>query len=210
MKDHDMNVHPTDESMANEDEGQKWLPKSLALLLDTIMPSKRKRKSIGQCIVYATRPRYAIPPVLFGLGVQVDHVFGSRWLVDQLSRLGFSISHEVSRYNQSVLQTEQVEEWISTNESGFIQWSADNVDHNTVTLDGKNTFHGMGIIASTTSTGDNLVPHLEPVLNFFTVVFDSFRVEVSLKKSYQITDQYLRLMRHKHLQPIVISRGNLI
>ena len=164
MNNHTMNVYPTDESMANEDEGQRWLPKGLLLLLNTIMPSKRKVSSIRQCIVYAARPQYAIPPVVFGLGVQLDHMFGSRWLVNQLYRLGFSISHEeVNRYKQSVLQIEQVEERILTNASGFIQWSADNVDHNTVTLDGKNTFHGMGIIASTTSTADNLVPHLEPV-----------------------------------------------
>ena len=30
----------------------------------------------------------------------------------------------------------------------FAQWVADNVDHNTTTLDGKNTFHGMGIIGA--------------------------------------------------------------
>ena len=29
----------------------------------------------------------------------------------------------------------------------FCQFSADNVDHNIRTLDGLNTFHGMGIIA---------------------------------------------------------------
>jgi len=32
----------------------------------------------------------------------------------------------------------------------FIQYIADNVDHNTRTLDGKDTFHGMGIIAAVT------------------------------------------------------------
>ena len=32
----------------------------------------------------------------------------------------------------------------------FLQWSADNVDHNSRTLDGRNTFHGMGIIAAVT------------------------------------------------------------
>ena len=92
MKDHNLNVYPTDESMVIEDEGQRWLPKSLLLLLNTIMHSKRKINGIGQCIIYAERPQYAIPPVLFGLGiqVQVDDMFGSRWLVDQLSRLGFS------------------------------------------------------------------------------------------------------------------------
>ena len=33
-------------------------------------------------------------------------------------------------------------------ESSFIKFSADNVDHNTCTLDGRNTFYGMGMIAS--------------------------------------------------------------
>ena len=32
----------------------------------------------------------------------------------------------------------------------FLQWSAENVDHNSRTLDGRNTFHGMGIIAAVT------------------------------------------------------------
>ena len=32
-----------------------------------------------------------------------------------------------------------------------MQWVADNVDHNIVTLDGKGTFHGMDIIATTPS-----------------------------------------------------------
>lgn len=32
----------------------------------------------------------------------------------------------------------------------FIQWIADNVDHNLITLDGQGTFHGMGIIAVST------------------------------------------------------------
>ena len=37
--------------------------------------------------------------------------------------------------------------------NSFVQWSADNVDHNLATLDGKETFHGMGIIASVTPSG---------------------------------------------------------
>ena len=32
----------------------------------------------------------------------------------------------------------------------FLQYVADNVDHNVNTLDGYNTFHGMGIIAAIT------------------------------------------------------------
>ena len=35
-------------------------------------------------------------------------------------------------------------------QNAFVQWSADNVDHNIGTIDGKNTFHGMGMVASVT------------------------------------------------------------
>ena len=31
---------------------------------------------------------------LFGLGVELDHVFGSKWLVNELARLGFSVSYD--------------------------------------------------------------------------------------------------------------------
>ena len=37
--------------------------------------------------------------------------------------------------------------------NSFVQRSADNVDHNLATLDGKGTFHGMGIIASVAPSG---------------------------------------------------------
>jgi hypothetical protein len=74
-------------------------------------------------------------------------------LVDELlARFGFSITYdEVSRYRQSASQAEELEQASVTNTErttdSFVQWVADNVDHNTATLDGKGTFHGMGIIA---------------------------------------------------------------
>ena len=39
-------------------------------------------------------------------------------------------------------------------EDAFVQYSADNVDHNTCTIDGKGTFHGMGIISMATHKND--------------------------------------------------------
>ena len=39
-----------------------------------------------------------------------------------------------------------------TNPSHFMQFSADNTDHNLRTLDGHGTFHGISIIASVTPT----------------------------------------------------------
>ena len=39
-------------------------------------------------------------------------------------------------------------------EVAFVQYSVDNVDHNTCTIDGKRTFHGMGIIPMATHKND--------------------------------------------------------
>ena len=82
----------------------------------------------------------------------------------QLYDLGFSIpDDEVQLYKQSVLQAGSIEDVIPDADSGFTQWVADNADHQTSTIDGKNTFHGMGTIAATTCKANNVVPPLPPV-----------------------------------------------
>ena len=150
-QEYDMEKYPSDEQIGSLEKGRSWLPKLLLDFLKTLIKSDTKQVSIGQCIVQAARPRSVIAPLLFGLGVEADPQTGHRWLVGELSRLGFSItSDEVTRYKQSVLQSDGVGNEIPDFNSGaFTQWVADNVDHNIATLDGKATFHGMGIIAAT-------------------------------------------------------------
>ena len=134
------------------------------MLLGSIIDSEDKQNSLGQCLVYAARPKTAILPVPFGVGVELDHVFGSPWLTDVLYDLGFSISDdEVKLFKQSVLQAGRIEDIIPSVDEGFTQWDGDNADHDTRTLDGKNTFHGMGTIAITTTKDDNVVPDLPPI-----------------------------------------------
>ena len=72
-------------------------------------------------------------------GKHEEDVFGSRWLVNELSRLGFSITYdEVNRYKQSVIQSENLDSLLAEYFPGtFTQWVADNVDHNVATLDGR-------------------------------------------------------------------------
>ena len=78
--------------------------------MKTIISSELKQNSIGQCIAQAARPRSVITPMMFGLGVEFDHVFGSKWLISELSRLGFSISYdEVNRYKQFAIQSESLD-----------------------------------------------------------------------------------------------------
>ena len=116
---------------------------------------KVKVVSIGQCIVSAAKPRSSLPPVLFGLGVEIDKEFGSRWIIEELYRLGFSVScDEVKRFKQSVVLDEKVGDFITTSFPGhFTQWVGDDVDHNVASLDGRNSFHGMGLIAISTPCG---------------------------------------------------------
>jgi len=86
---------------------------------------------------------------MFGVGIEMDHVFGSNWLINELSHLGFSISYdEVVKYKQSIIQCKTVENLLFEYIPGtFTQRVADNVDHNVGSLDGQGYFHGMGIIA---------------------------------------------------------------
>ena len=120
--------------------------------MQCICKNTLKQSSIGQALVSATHPRSCVSPILFGLGVDVDHVFGSRWLIDQLNKLGFCVSmDEVTRYKQSVMENDSYNIEVSKLAGSFTQWSADNVDHNVRTLDGKGSLHGMGIIFSTAS-----------------------------------------------------------
>ena len=146
----------------------EWIPDSLSILLKIIMPNPLKQTSIGHSIIQAARPRSIICPIQFGLGVQLDRAFGSKWLISHLHKLGFSISpDEVQRFKHSAVVSDAAEaneneeaeksDEMETNtidqpgdrndRNTFVQWSADNVDHNIVTLTGKGTFHGMGIIS---------------------------------------------------------------
>ena len=110
----------------------------------------------------ATRPRVLQAPLLLGLGVQMHFHFASRFLIDTLDGLGYSCSYsEVQSYERSaaVACGTDIPGYIP---GQFIQYVADNVDHNIRTLDGKDTFHGMGIIANVTPKTDraSLIPRV--------------------------------------------------
>lgn len=96
------------------------------------------------------RPRTLLSPLQIGLGVQLHHSFASRFLVSTLNSLGFCSSYsEIQRFesNTSISQGLDIPDNLG---QSFIQYVADNVDHNLRTLDGNNTFHGMVIICGIT------------------------------------------------------------
>ena len=133
-------------SVSEIEDSEKWIPESLEILLGHLISSTLKKRSIGQCIVQAARPRSAIAPIPFGLGIELDLRFGSKWLVNQLARFGITIkADEVVRFKQFAIENADNDNSYAS--VPFKQWVADNVDHNIATLTAKGTFHGMGVIS---------------------------------------------------------------
>ena len=130
---------------------------TLRHFLKQVIKSEAKVESIGQCSVKSPLPRSFTQPKLFALAVELDHMFGSRWLNTQLFKLGFSESYsEVIRFKQTVAMIEEIGVILQSSaaEDNFTNLVGDNVDHNTTTLDGRGTFHGMGAIAVITNKKD--------------------------------------------------------
>lgn len=80
----------------------------------------------------------------------MHHQFGSRFLIDRLHKHGFCCSYaEVTKFERSAAISHGTD-IPNLTERNVVQYVADNVDHNIRTLDGHNTFHGMGMIATVT------------------------------------------------------------
>ena len=143
--------YPTTSDITDRAVLKDWIPQGLYLMMKSLVPDELKQITISHTIVQASRPRSVISPVLFGVGVEMDHLYRSKFLVNTLFHWGFSISYdEITRYKQSVIRASDDSFDIRPYPSHFTQWVGDNVDHNTKTLDGLNTFHGMGLIATST------------------------------------------------------------
>jgi len=50
--------------------------------------------AIGHAIVQAAKPRSAISPILYAVGVSLDHNHASRLAVEMMSKLGYSVSYD--------------------------------------------------------------------------------------------------------------------
>ena len=145
--------YPCSTDINSHDFNMDYVPTSLQLfLLQLIDSTKKERKvaSIGQAIIQASMPRKGIiAPLQLGLGVQMHHLFGSKYLIEILHSMGFCSSYqEVQRFEASAATSQGP--GVDKTDHQFVQFVADNVDHNSCTLDGYNTFHGMGMIATVT------------------------------------------------------------
>ena len=113
---------------------------------------QRRSLSLAECIIFCSTKM--LTPLHLGLAVQMHHDYGKRGLIDTLNSHGFSAGYyEVRRFSTAVgndqVQRMQAETYLPSGiipvvENGcLIQEGDDNVDINTETVDGKNTFHTM-------------------------------------------------------------------
>ena len=94
-----IDVYPTTAEISDFVISRLWIPEGLQTFLHQLVNSDTKRHCFKKCITQATWPRSIMCPLLFGLGVELDKIFGSKWVVDHISRLGYCISYdEILRY----------------------------------------------------------------------------------------------------------------
>jgi hypothetical protein len=130
------------------------VPTTLLKFLRIVLVEKddKKLSAIGQAIVHVSRPRSYLAPIQMGLAIELHAMFRSRFLVETLHALGFCSSYsEVMEFEKNAAITMEPElKNLGISTDGLFLFAADNVDHNLITLDGQNTFHGMGMIAALT------------------------------------------------------------
>lgn len=148
--DSNTDTYPTCDEMSSTTRALEFVPKSLLSFLQVLFTGKDtdlKQASLGQALMQATRPRVLLAPMQFGLSAEMHSKFASRYLVDTLHKRGFGVGYsEVQAYERcAAMQGGDLPE---RQPDQFVQFIADNVDHNIRTLDGLDTFHGMGIIAT--------------------------------------------------------------
>src|SRR6218665_2254966 len=137
-----------------------------------------------------------IAPLQICLSVQMHHLYRSRFLVDTLCEMGFCSSYaEAQRFEKNaancVAGNILGEDADVSNKT--LLFAADNVDHNILTIDGKGTFHGMGMIAALTPRQETLhkIPrHKTAVLNIVdksTIVIIDLGLSKVAKRPTRVT-----------------------
>ena len=109
-----------------------------------------KQAAVGHAIMQAVRSRTVIVSLQISLGVQLNLEFGSRTFIETLHKLDFCSSYQEAQKYQQNAAVSLLLETSCVMQGKFLQFTADNIDHNTRTPDGLNTSHGMGMIKAVT------------------------------------------------------------
>ena len=85
-----------------------------------------------------------MPPTCLGLCITIQHKYGHPSLGDSLNKLG------TRNLENKAVGTQGVDLELNDNIYSFLQWIADNVDHDNETHPGNNTVHMLGITGTVT------------------------------------------------------------
>ena len=147
-----INSYPSVQDILSSEVALEFIPPSLKLFLSKLISSVKAPTiiaSLGQAIMQAARPRSLLAPLQFGLAIQMNHHFASRYLNDTLYSHGFASSYDcVQDFRRAATVSPSSSIGLLT-EGEFgtgIDFVGDNVDHNQVTIDGRNTLHAMGVM----------------------------------------------------------------
>ena len=121
--------------------------------------------TIAHILISCVRPRTFLSSILLRLSSFIHKKFAARRLLDTLSYLVLCASYrETLQFESSIVNDP---EQIKISDDAFIQFSFDNADHNTNTIDGFKTFHAMGGIMcftpSSAVTSENAIKRLNSV-----------------------------------------------
>ena len=123
-KSYDMTSYPSTDIIGDIGKNKEWLPKYLRIFMEALIKLPVLQASIVQAIVHAVKPRSSLPPILFGTSVEMDHLFGSKWLLNEATCLGWCVCpDEVTHYKQSIVLNEKIEDYVNKLSDGcFGQW----------------------------------------------------------------------------------------
>ena len=98
--------YPTTQRITDIDSQLTLVPASLQMLLRPIVKTDERVSDWGQNFIKACRPRSGVLPHQMGLAIQIDHRFGSKWMLNMFHRLGYSESFtETQNYTYCFLNS---------------------------------------------------------------------------------------------------------
>ena len=143
--------YPFPQEIRNADEQLPYITSGLQSFLTMMIYEKEiVVAAIGQSIMQNARARAVLAPLQAVLGVQVHHVTGSKFMVQQLNKSGFAVSYsEVQLFERSAALnkgTDRPQEFDNTTYT--LHLHTGHTDDTIATLDGYGQCHSMGIMAS--------------------------------------------------------------
>ena len=85
----DKSAYPSWKDMSDTNYQKALVPDSLQIFLGHCFPSELEQSGFGYCIVHASQRRSVIASTPFGISVQLDKSFGTKWFVDHLAKRDF-------------------------------------------------------------------------------------------------------------------------